>query len=227
MNPPANFDRLARVYRWLEALTFGPLLMRSRCAFLHDMSTCRTALVLGDGDGRFTARLLAANPLVQIDAVDASPAMLRALQRNAGPNFARVRSYAADARTWQPLRADYALVTTHFFLDCLTTEEVSALATRLRSCIAPDARWIVSEFTLPPNQFGRLIARPLVAALYRAFGLLTGLAVRQLPNHRHALSAAGFALAREHRLLSGLLVSELWRLAPPGDPAAQAGKTLL
>lgn len=227
MNPPANFDRLARVYRWLEALTFGPLLMRSRCAFLSDVRTCRSALVLGDGDGRFTARLLAANPHVQIDAVDASPAMLRALERNAGLNVARVRTHSADARTWQPLRADYDLVATHFFLDCLTTEEVTALAARLRACVAPDARWIVSDFALPPNQFGYLIGRPLVAALYRAFGLLTGLVVRQLPDHRHALSAAGFAAPRVHRLLRGLLVSELWRPAPPGDPAAKAGKTLL
>jgi SAM-dependent methyltransferase len=227
MNPPANFDRLARVYEWLEASTFGPLLMHARCTFLGDLRPCRLALVLGDGDGRFTTRLLAANPAIQINAVDASPAMLRALERNAGPNAARVRTYAADARTWQPPHADYDLVVTNFFLDCLTTEEVAGLATRLRTCVTPDAQWIISEFSLPPGPFGGLIARPLVAALYLAFGLLTGLRVRWLPDHRHALAAAGFTLAREQRLLRGLLVSELWILVPPSNPTGQASKRLL
>ena len=62
MTGPANFDRLARIYRWMELVTFGPLLGRCRYRFLEQLCNCRTALLLGDGDGRFAARLLAANP---------------------------------------------------------------------------------------------------------------------------------------------------------------------
>ena len=83
MNRQPDFNRLARCYRWLERLTFGDALWRCRCAFLDETRSSRVALALGDGDGRFTARLLEVNPTIHVDAVDSSDAMLRELLRNA------------------------------------------------------------------------------------------------------------------------------------------------
>src|SRR6185437_1080687 len=60
-NDTPKFDRLARVYRWMEWLSFGPYLSRCRRAFLPQLRDARRALVLGDGDGRFTAALLRRN----------------------------------------------------------------------------------------------------------------------------------------------------------------------
>ncbi len=226
MKTPPNFNRLARAYRWMELASFGPWLVRCRYAFLEDLRSCRTALVLGDGDGRFTARLLRENPTVLIDALDASPAMLRALLRNAGPHSGRVRTHLADARLWEPPAARYDLIATHFFLDCLTTGEVAALAARLRSSVLPSALWVVSEFAVPEGWFGWLVARPLIASLYLAFRLLTGLRIHRLPNHRQALAQAGFTLAHERHRLGGLLVSELWSpSAPPSRRSVGRGDT--
>jgi hypothetical protein len=219
MSPPPDFNRLARLYRWMELASFGPWLMRSRCAFLDQMRGSRAALVFGDGDGRFTARLLNQNPLVHIDAADASQAMLLALFRNAGIHSARVRTHQADARTWHPPSPPYDLIVTHFFLDCLTTDEIAALATRLGPCVTHSALWVVSEFAIPGGWFGHLVARPIIAGLYLAFRLLTGLRVRRLPEHRKALHQAGFTLLLQHSLLGGLLVSELWQ------PAAEIAKS--
>jgi SAM-dependent methyltransferase len=226
MNPPPNFDRLAKLYRWMELATFGPWLWRCRCAFLAEAAGCRHALVLGDGDGRFTARLLAENSTVEIDAVDASPAMLNALARSAGRNAARVCTHLADARLWRPSlsldpRSDklpYDLIVTHFFLDCLTTEEVQSLASELRRAVAPTALWLVSEFAIPAGWFGRVLARPLISGLYLSFGWLTRLPVRALPDHRPALSAAGFTLLRHRTRLAGLLTAELWTSSQNGMP---------
>jgi SAM-dependent methyltransferase len=206
-----NFDRLANVYRWMEFVTFGPLLTRCRVAFLAEPNSGRRALVLGDGDGRFTAELLRVNPQVQIEAVDASPAMLEALLRRAGANAGRVTAHCIDARNWRPAEAPYDLVVTHFFLDCLTTEEIRALATEVSGAVSPSAVWIVSEFAIPESWFGRWVACPLVWLLYRAFGLLTGLEIRSLPGHCAALRDAGFTLGERRALLRGLLVSENWR----------------
>ncbi len=208
---PANFDRLAALYRWMEWCSFGPFLGWCRCAFLHELGSCRRALVLGDGDGRFTARLLRENPHVGVDAVDASAAMLRRLARRGSRQGAgRVRTFRADARTWQPASDGYDLIATHFFLDCLTTEEVRALALKLRAAAAPGAVWVVSEFAEPANGFGRLFARPVVASLYWAFGCMTGLRVRRLPQHSAALREAGFALTQRKTWLGGMLASERW-----------------
>lgn len=206
---PPDFDRISGMYRWMEWLTFGPFLQRTRCSFLPSLRQHRRALVLGDGDGRFTASLLATNAGVTVDAVDASPAMLRQLRGRAC--FDRIRTHAADVRIWQPACRNYDLIATHFFLDCLTTEEVVDLASRLHDCAVERATWVISEFAIPPNAYGRLIACPLISALYFAFGLLTSLRIRRLPNYRFALAQSGWSLACERRHLGGLLLSELWQ----------------
>jgi hypothetical protein len=151
------------------------------------------ALILGDGDGRFTARLLRQSPAVYVHAVDGSAAMLDALTRACAPHTSRLTTEQADLRAWQPsnLRL-HDLIVTHFFLDCLSTQEVSALARRIRPTVSPGALWMVSEFAVPPGWFGRLVAGPIVHGLYLAFGLLTGLRLRTLPDYASALRAAGF-----------------------------------
>lgn len=208
----ADFNRLARIYRWLEWLSFGPILWHCRCAFLAEIRNRQTALLIGDGDGRFTARLLKENPLITVHAVDTSESMLRQLMLNAGRNAGRVRIQLTDARQLNLAPRKFDLVATHFLLDCLTTGEVEFLALQLRQAMVPEAVWIVSEFAVPSNLYGRLIAGPLVTGLYAAFGFLTGLTIRQLPAHRKALRRAGFALAKQQKWLWGLLVSELWHL---------------
>jgi len=216
MNQPPNFNRLARLYRWMELVSFGSALGWCRCAFLLEMTRCQRALILGDGDGRFTARLLSVNSTVRVDAVDASSAMLNELLRRAGSHAERVCSHLADARIWQPPSVDspYDLIVTHFFLDCFTTEEVAKLASRLRKAASPSVMWVVSEFDLPEGWFGSLVARPLVSVLYGAFGWMTGLRVRTLPEYRASLSGAGFFLQERKQRLGGLLVSELWSVNP-------------
>lgn len=222
MNQPPDFDRIARLYRWMEMASFGPWLRWCRCTFLSELISCRNALILGDGDGRFTARLLEANPTVLIDAIDASPAMLKALVRRAGGNCSRVRIHLLDARCWSPNSMSdhlpehppYDLVITHFFLDCLSTEEVVILAEKLRCAVSSSALWVVSEFAVPEGWFGRLVARPVVRALYCAFGLLAGLQVRRLPDHNRALRQAGFTIKKRRIWLGGLLISQIWCRAP-------------
>jgi ubiquinone/menaquinone biosynthesis C-methylase UbiE len=220
---PPNFDNLARFYRWMEKVTFGQSLWHCRCRFLDELRDCRNALALGDGDGRFTARLLQQNPVIQIEAVDASSAMLRTLQHNAGIHRDRVRTHQADARQWEPGNAAYELIVTHFFLDCLTTEEVATLAEHLRSCTTDRTKWVVSEFAIPQGWFGKLVGWPLVKSLYLSFKLLTGLRPNRLPRHRDALSNAGFVLDRKSTALGGLLLSEIWVPGPRNE--AESGST--
>jgi SAM-dependent methyltransferase len=210
-NAVPDFDGLARIYRWMEYASFGPWLWRCRCAFLQEITECRRGLVLGDGDGRFAARLLETNSDIEVDAVDASAAMLRALARRTRAHGGRLRTACADARAWPARGAVYDLVATHFFLDCLTTEEVGALAAKIRGATCEGARWVISEFAAPPGWLGLIVARPIVTVLYAAFGWMTGLRVRRLPDYGAALESCGFVLEKKRAWLGGLLVSEVWR----------------
>ena len=227
MTRRVNFDLLAHPYRWLEYLTFGPLLSRTRLQFLPRLLAARRALVLGDGDGRFLATLVAANPDIVVDAIDSSQRMLSLAARrvrHAGA-AARVTFHHADlniflppvppsrrdASAYEP-QAAYDLLVTHFFLDCFTTEQLQTLLPGLARCLRPGALWVISDFNIPATR--PLAARLLVAALYRAFGLLTGLAVRSLPEYPPLLRRLGFVLLERRSRLAGLLTSELWALPP-------------
>lgn len=213
-----DFNRLARLYCWMEWLTFGPFLQRCRCAFLSCFAERRQALVLGDGDGRFTARLIGSNSTIKVDAVDASAAMLSQLARRSSAD--RVRTHLADARMFAPGRRDYDVIATHFFLDCLIQAEVGELAARLRRHAAPNAVWVISEFAIPANFYGRALAAPLIRSLYLAFGLLTRLKIRKLPDHHAALAQSGWSLLDRRKFLGGLLVSEMWHLATRTDDSS-------
>jgi ubiquinone/menaquinone biosynthesis C-methylase UbiE len=224
----ANFDAIARPYRWMEYLTFGRKLERCRTHFLEQLADRRSAMILGDGDGRFTARLLAACPNLSADAVDTSAAMLRLLTRRAlatTPTAAtRLRTRQGSALDFFPTNS-YDLIVTHFFLDCLAQNEVNALAQRLAACVTPNALWLVSDFRIPS---GRLHwpARGLIRLLYLGFRILTGLRITRLPDHAAALTAAGFSLVSQHHSLAGLLTSELWEYTPAMQLPPQRPKHL-
>lgn len=207
MRRAANFDGLARVYRWLEYGTLGPALERTRTRMLPRLAGVQQALVLGDGDGRFTAALLGTYPAMQAEAVDVSRAMLAEMRRRVPSS--RLRTTVADVRGFTP-DGTPGLITTHFVLDCLTQAEVEAVIARLVPCLAPGGLWLVSEFRIPAGVL-RWPARVYVRALYVAFRVLTGLRVTRLPEHRGAMRAAGLELVAEEFGLGGVLVSELWQ----------------
>jgi SAM-dependent methyltransferase len=213
-----NFDSLAHIYRWMEYCSFGPMLERCRFHFLSRCAQARHALVLGDGDGRFTARLLAANPAIQVDAVDASTAMLAALRKRVrGDSGAdsRLHTIQADLRRFSPPRQGYDLVASHFFLDCLTDEDVSALVGRLLPHLTEDARWLVSEFSVPEIGWQRVGARLLIRSLYFAFFLITRLRVHRMPDYSKIFREHGFDRGEPAVYLGGLLVSEVWTRRRP------------
>jgi ubiquinone/menaquinone biosynthesis C-methylase UbiE len=232
---PVSFDRLARPYRWLEYLCFGRALERCRFALLPELGGARRVLLYGDGDGRFLARLLRAYPGpetgletvletgLEIDAVDSSRAMLRIAEARLTPHArARVRFHHQDALRYMPSPgsdpgelsgARYDLVITHFFFDCFHQEELLQLLDRIRPHLAPNARWLVSEFAIPQRALPALAARAVVGLLYTAFRLLAGLRANHLPDYAAVLAAHGFLLSRRTILLGGLLHCELWRLS--------------
>jgi ubiquinone/menaquinone biosynthesis C-methylase UbiE len=214
-SPPANFDRLARLYAPLEWLSFGRALSRRRRCFLTDarVASAHRVLVLGDGDGRFTAALVERYPALEVTAVDASADMLEELARRVRaktPNAA-LDLQCADLRTWPVTGRGYDLVVSHFVFDCLTTPDLADLVARIAPTLAPKARWLVSDFAVPQHTLWAPIAKLLLRFLYFAFGLLTGLKVRQLPDYPSALKSVRFELASVETSLGGTLRSELWQ----------------
>ena len=198
-----NADPITRWYRWLEYLGFGGALERRRFAFLNEVGDARRALVLGEGDGRFLAKLVEQNPHTLVDYVDLSERMLELARERAGTN--RVTYQRSNAVTMSLPKQEYDLIVTHFFLDCLNERDAAALIGNVAEASKPGARWIISEFREPAAW-----AHGIVTALYYFFRITTGLRTRKLIDHRPLLAQCGFVMEREETGRLGLLSSELW-----------------
>ena len=221
-----NCDPIARVYRWLEYVSFGRALQRRRQAFLPQVAGARRVLMLGDGDGRFLAAFLRHNSPAEVDSVDSSARMLALARarvvRCIGAEAAerQVRFHHADASAWRAAEGvGYDRIVAPFFLDCFAENELAGIVASAAGAAAPEARWLVSEFRQPANGPAAWRARAWLRCLYAAFAWSTGLKVRHLPNYRQHLEAHGFVLERQAITEWGLLTSELWTRKQHENPA--------
>ncbi len=225
---PANFDRLAHSYQWLERLAFGRDLERARFAWLERLSGCRSILVLGEGDGRCAARLVRLAPGARLHCLDASAAMLaRAKHRlRDTPARERVRFEQADLRSHDFVPREYDAVVTLFFLDCFAASDAAAIVQRVSEALTPAACWLYADFAMPNRPLAALRARIWLAVLYAFFRWETGIRTRELPAAESLIQAAGFAPIAARTLQAGLLRSVLFRRggvepATPPPPSLQ------
>lgn len=208
-----SFDRLAPHYRWMEAVAAGGLLQRSRVAWLDSLAPPRSALIYGEGNGRFLCELLRRFPAAHITCVDTSPAMLSLAQarlRHAGLAGAAVEWICADAREWLPPSGCYDLIVTHYFLDCFPPEDLATLIPRIATAATPRAAWLVADFRPPPRGLRGWRQHLILRLLYIFFRAMTGLTARRLTVPDPHLTAAGFHLTGRRDLDWGLLHSDLW-----------------
>jgi SAM-dependent methyltransferase len=213
-----SFDTLAPCYRSMEWLTAGGGLQRCRTAFLAETKTCRHALLLGEGPGRFLVELRRARPQLEIQCVERSPRMIaeavQALRRE-GLGTDRVQFECRDILAWSGTPGTFDLIATHFFFDCFRPEELAQLIPKIAACATADARWLLTDFHLPPRGWQRWRARAALCLMYAFFRATTHLSATKLTPADAFLGAAGFRL-RERRLASaGLVKADLWERPSP------------
>jgi ubiquinone/menaquinone biosynthesis C-methylase UbiE len=210
-----NCDHIAAWYATAERLSFGAELQRRRCHYLPELAGARKVLMAGEGDGRFLTEYAKRNPEAEIDYVDSSERMLTLASKRTNGN---ARFHRADILRDEVPGSGYDLIVTHFFLDCFAEGELATMVERLAAHCSPDAKWAISEFRVPSSGWQRWRAKLWIRSLYLAFGIVTGLKVRRLPDYPRALWDAGFELEREDLASGGLLTSELWRRKADPSP---------
>jgi ubiquinone/menaquinone biosynthesis C-methylase UbiE len=202
-----NFDRVAPVYALLERAVFGPALQRARTALLDCLEQPRRALLIGDGDGRFSAELLRRFPQVELDIVEPSAAMSAIAQRRCGTaGAARARWHVLPVQRFEPGERAWDLVVTQFVLDVFDQGQAEVLIGRL----APrTGMWLVAEFQ--PGVFDLLLR-----IMYLFFRVAAGLRIRHIPRYREALEAAGLRRIAERAFWRGFIRTELYSAQSSG-----------
>lgn len=204
---PSGFDGVAGIYRALELLAFGGDLERARFCFVDELRCRGRILILGEGDGRFLARLVGAAPDARIHCVDSSPAMTALAAARVPGAGARVSFEQADVLGLRLDPATYDAVVTFFFLDCFTPEQVSAIESRIRPSLRVGARWLFADFALPPRGLPRWRAKAWLWLLYRFFGWKAGLRVQSLPPSEDIILKGGFRRVATREFQAGLVRS--------------------
>ena len=210
-----SFDGLASAYERLERLALGSDLEAARFWHLNHLRNRRRVLVLGEGDGRFLARLVRRFPSVHVDCVEASGAMIARTRGRLTPQeLGRVTFRHENALTARFETGAYDAIVTLFFLDCFTVQEVSALICRLTPSLRSDAIWLWSDFNLPAHGWQRWRAQVWLGVLYGFFRFQTRITARQLPPTVELLHGAGFVPSAEHSLQAGLLRCAVFQRTP-------------
>ena len=80
-SPVARFDHLAKHYDWMESLLAGGKLENCRNALWEDIPPLTSALLVGEGHGKFLASLLKRYPTAKVTCVDASEQMLEVARK--------------------------------------------------------------------------------------------------------------------------------------------------
>jgi ubiquinone/menaquinone biosynthesis C-methylase UbiE len=205
-----NADPIAPAYRWLEYAAFGHALEDARLDFLAYAVDARRVLILGEGDGRFLARLLEYNRHTNVTVIDSSARMIElARDRVPGSELSRVQFLHGD---WSVLPAhSFDLVVSHFFLDVFASAEAEAVIAKVSAVLAPGSAWLISEFHEPADAFRQLHARLWLRAMYVFFAATTGLRASKLPRYRDCLVRYGFAEVDYSERRFGLIRSQVWR----------------
>lgn len=190
---------------------FGGALQRARVQWIKELPPRRRALILGEGDGRFVRELSHAHPGLAIDCLDESTRMLelarrrmRTLSRERPVQFIR-----QNILQWQPT-GPYDLLVTHFVLDCFVATEVEAAVAKLARAAAPDAVWLLADFTMPAGRWAWLHARLWLRVMYTFFRVTAGLRTSQLVDATPYLRENGFTCRAREVSRFGMLKSEMW-----------------
>ncbi|MDR3576229.1 MAG: class I SAM-dependent methyltransferase [Anaerolineaceae bacterium] len=208
-----NFDRLAAHYHWLEEIFAGGLMQRCRTTFLSHTKNCRSALLVGEGTGKFLVELLRLNPRIQITCIEQCEGMIKqARQRLSRERLddSQIQFQQLDVLQWLPPKEKFDLVVTNFLLDCFRSEQLEKLIPLLAGSTSAEAIWLLVDFRVPERGWRRWRAKLILALLYAFFKLTTSLSASWLTPPDSCLSDAGFKLAERRLVNFGFAHADLW-----------------
>lgn len=208
-----GYDRLAPWYKTLEHLAFGSLLMESRIALLEHLPQVQTALVLGEGDGRFLEAFLTCQPHCQVTCLEQSSQMItKAVSRLKRTGLdAQVQFFQGDFTSFQLQPHAFDVIITTFVLDLFEDNTLRHLIPKLARSLEPEGFWYYADFHVPETGYATYRARLWLTLLYAFFRWQTNLQTCKLLDPEPFLEANGFTLLAEVYLSRDLLVTRLYR----------------
>ena len=209
-----GYDKLADRYQLLEKLMFGSHLNRARTALLSLIPACRSALVLGDGDGRLLESLLTTQPECQITSIDQSERMLEIQQKRLSNHRLRanVSWRQQDARNLKGFDGQFDLLVSAFFLDCFTFQELETHVPLWLNTLRPGGHFYLVDFQEPDSGWNRLRGKMYLTAMHHFFRWHTNLPNRKLVDLHQVLNQCPLELVALQDMNRDLIRVQLYQM---------------
>lgn len=207
----------ARIYMATEYLALGSVLDQARAQSLSSLQGCRRVLLLGDGDGRFLARLCCSGFTGEIVSIDGSEAMIRCAQQRLRQQAPAVENQVtwlcADIHTAALPAGPFDGIVSQFFLDNFSPGTVSELIRRVKAVSSPDAVWSLADFVEPQHLQGwrRVRQQLLLSTLYSIFRYTAKIEARQLPPIEALMRESGWRRERLWQSHGSVVSAADWR----------------
>jgi ubiquinone/menaquinone biosynthesis C-methylase UbiE len=198
----------------MENILAGNLMQRCRTLHLAECRTQQRALLVGEGTGKFLAKLLLFNPTIEITCVEQSQKMINQIRARLARQHldqSRVHFENTDFGSWPMPANPFDLIATHFFLDCFSGDRLPKIIAKLSVAAAPGAVWLVSDFQTPARGWQRCRATLMIAALYHFFRWTTAISAQELIPPDPWIHQAGFQLERRQFLSCSLVHADVWK----------------
>lgn len=214
-----NFDFVAPAYPLLERASFGDALNKARRAFLRQTARATHVLLIGEGNGRFLAELLARKRGGCVTVIDSIPKMLRLLTKRVSTirRYTELKLLVADFLIWDGENARYDAVVTHFFLDLFRPDSQLRAITKITEVSKPGALWVNVDYRVTK---AKLLHRVVDWLRYRFDEIFSGVeADRQYDPSDH-MSASGWLVGEERLFCSGHVSAQALTKAPKSAVAS-------
>jgi ubiquinone/menaquinone biosynthesis C-methylase UbiE len=203
-----NFDLVANSYPLLEHIVYSSALDQARTSFVERIDRGKKLLLIGEGNGRFLAEILAQKRTDSITVVDASAKMLAATKQRIrnSEGRERIQWVHADFLKWRLPIDRFDGVITHFFLDLFEPPKISLICQKIAQLTAREGFWIDVDFMSGP---GDLRYKSLMWAQYRFFRILAGIEAARLHDPLTLIQEAGWRILEEKRYSSNSVCARL------------------
>jgi ubiquinone/menaquinone biosynthesis C-methylase UbiE len=209
-----GFDRITAFYDVMACFFSFNQINKSQLAFLSELSSQNTALILGGGTGLFLQKLLQENKEIHITYVDASSKMIEfsidRIQKNIPDSLQRVTFICAGVEDleWK----SYDLIVCNYIFDLFDNNFVKTLSEKIKQNLNSHGLLYVTDFHISENNTVLKWATKIgLKVLYAFFRWATQLDTKQLPNTDSILKAQGFYIFKSKAFLNGILMCRLYK----------------
>lgn len=209
-----GFDRIASIYDAVAGIASFNQINKSQLAFIANLSTQASCLIIGGGTGYFLQKLLEINTTIQVTYIEASAKMLalaqKRIERNIPDAAARVTFVCMRVEN-APLNS-YDVIVCNYFLDLFDEVHVNKLVSALKKQLNPQGLLYITDFHIPEtNRFLKWGTQLGLAILYTLFRFGTKISATRLPQTEQILQDHGFSILVSEKYLRGILMCSLYK----------------